>query len=79
MLKGLIALFVTSSALFSMATRSDAQVNMKTLVQVAKSCQKDVVSENYYQEMGLNINNHNLIFQYLYLIPFPDNNFRKWD
>ncbi len=52
--KGLIALFVTSSALLLTPMRSDAQVNMKTLAEVTESCQKDVVSESYYQQMLLN-------------------------
>ena len=50
--KGLIALFVTSSALFLTPMKSDAQVNMKRLAQVAKSCQKDVSSFDYYKQMG---------------------------
>ncbi|MBD2567225.1 hypothetical protein [Anabaena lutea] len=54
--KGLIALFVTSSALFLTPMRSDAQVNMKTLAEVAKSCHKDVPSKEYYQQMLLNFN-----------------------
>ena len=52
--KGLIALFVTSSALFLTPMRSDAQINMKTLSEVADSCQKDVFSKKYYQQMLLN-------------------------
>ncbi|MEY2913770.1 MAG: hypothetical protein RLZZ184_3079 [Cyanobacteriota bacterium] len=52
--KGLIALFVTSSALFLTPMRSDAQVNMKSLAEVVDSCQKDVPSESYYQQMLLN-------------------------
>jgi hypothetical protein len=51
--KGLIALFVTSSALFLTPMRSDAQVNMKRLAQVADSCQKDVPFKKYYQQMLL--------------------------
>jgi hypothetical protein len=54
--KGLIALFVTSSALLLTPMRSDAQVNMKTLSEVAKSCQNDVFSTDYYKQMGLDIN-----------------------
>ncbi|GCL40739.1 hypothetical protein [Dolichospermum planctonicum] len=54
--KGLIALFVTSSALLLTPMRSNAQVNMKILTQVADSCQKDVFSKKYYQQMLLNIN-----------------------
>lgn len=53
--QGLIALFVTSSALFFTPMRSDAQVNMKSLAEVADSCQKDVPSKKYYQQMLLNI------------------------
>ncbi|QMS90000.1 hypothetical protein HUN01_21285 [Nostoc edaphicum CCNP1411] len=53
--KGLIALFVTSSALFLTPMRSDAQVNMKTLAEVTESCQKDVSSKKYYQQMLLNV------------------------
>ena len=52
--KGLIALFVTSSALLLTPMRSNAQVNMKILTQVVDSCQKDVPSESYYQQMLLN-------------------------
>ncbi|MFM6104731.1 MAG: hypothetical protein ACKPEO_01470 [Sphaerospermopsis kisseleviana] len=63
--KSLIALFVTSSTLLLMPMRSDAQINMKILTQVADSCQKDVVSESYYQQMGLNINTvNNFYLQY---------------
>ena len=54
--KGLIALFVTSLALFLTPMRSNAQVNMKILTQVVDSCQKDVPSKKYYQQMLLNIN-----------------------
>ncbi|AFW95273.1 hypothetical protein ANA_C12552 [Anabaena sp. 90] len=53
--KGLIALFVTSSALFLTPMKSDAQVNMKSLAEVADSCQKDIPSKKYYQQMLLNV------------------------
>ncbi|TAE57429.1 MAG: hypothetical protein EAZ87_16235 [Nostocales cyanobacterium] len=60
--KGLIALFVTSSALFLTPMKSDAQVNMKMLIQVTKSCQKDAISTKYYQNIGVlsdrNTNNY---------------------
>jgi hypothetical protein len=56
--KGLIALFVTSSALFLTPMKSDAQVNMKSLAEVADSCQKDVPSKKYYQQMLLNFNSN---------------------
>lgn len=57
--KGLIALFVTSSTLFLTPMRSDAQVNMKTLAELAKSCQKDIPSKKYYQQMLLNVDKYN--------------------
>ncbi|MGB3419507.1 MAG: hypothetical protein WBA52_03560 [Dolichospermum sp.] len=57
--KGLIALFVTSSALFLTPMRSDAQVNMKSLAEVAKSCQQDVSSFDYYKQMGSDSNEIN--------------------
>ena len=58
--KGLITLFITSSALVLTPMRSDAQVNMKRLAEVADSCQKDVVSKSYYQQMRLDINDGGL-------------------
>lgn len=42
--KSLITLLVTSLALLLTSMRSDAQVNMKLLSQVAESCQKDTFS-----------------------------------
>lgn len=57
--KVLIALFVTSSALFSTLMRSDAPVNMKSLAEVADSCHKDVPSKKYYQQMLLNFDQSN--------------------
>ncbi|MDB9455594.1 hypothetical protein PN478_17870 [Dolichospermum circinale CS-534/05] len=54
--KSLIALFVTSSALLLTPMRSDAQVNMKRLAEVAESCQNDVVSTDYYKQMGFDTN-----------------------
>jgi len=47
-IKRLIALFLTS-------IRSDAQVNMKRLAEVTKSCQQDVFSQEYYQQMLLDV------------------------
>ncbi|MBG1262514.1 hypothetical protein [Nostoc commune] len=52
--KSLIALVVTSSALLLTPMRSDAQVNINRLAQVAKSCQEDILSYNYYKRMGFN-------------------------
>jgi hypothetical protein len=54
--KSLITLLVTSSALLLIPMRSDAQVNMSTLAQVAKSCQEDVLSSNYYERMEFDAN-----------------------
>ncbi|MBN3906940.1 MAG: hypothetical protein HWQ35_10390 [Nostoc sp. NMS1] len=53
--KSLITLLVTSSALCLTPMRSDAQVNMKRLAQVAKSCQEDALSLAYYQQMGIDL------------------------
>lgn len=52
-IKSLITIAVTSSALLLTPLKSSAQVNMKMLTQVAKSCQDDVISKKYYQSMGL--------------------------
>ena len=57
--QSLITLVLTSSALLLTPMRSDAQVNMKLLAQVAESCQKDVPSKSYYQKMLLDINRIN--------------------
>ncbi|BAY91530.1 MULTISPECIES: hypothetical protein [unclassified Tolypothrix] len=50
--KSLITFFVTSSALLLIPMSSYAQVNMKILTNVAKSCQKDALSSDYYKLMG---------------------------
>ncbi len=55
--QSLITLLLTSSALLLTPMRSDAQINMNRLAQVAKSCQEDVLSPNYYKRMGLASNN----------------------
>lgn len=52
--KSLIALFVTSSALLLTPKSSYAQVNMEILTNVAKSCQEDAASADYYKSMGFN-------------------------
>ncbi len=52
--KTLITLVVAGSALLLTPIKSHAQVNMTTLAEVAKSCQKDVVSRRYYQQMLFN-------------------------
>ncbi|MEH1998373.1 MAG: hypothetical protein V7L00_06405 [Nostoc sp.] len=57
--KSLIALVVTSSALFLTPMRSDAQVNINRLAQVAKSCQGDILSYNYYKRMKFDTNSIN--------------------
>ncbi|MEH2162976.1 MAG: hypothetical protein V7K38_18600 [Nostoc sp.] len=59
--KSLIALVGTSSALLLTPMRSDAQVNMNRLAQVAKSCQEDVLSSNYYERMEFDQNVINLL------------------
>ena len=51
--QSLITLLVTSSALLLTPMRSDAQVDISRLAQVAKSCQEDVLSSNYYERMRL--------------------------
>ena len=59
--KGLISLIVTSSALLLAPMRGDAQVNINRLAQVAKSCQEDIFSSNYYKRMRFDtyhINEH---------------------
>ena len=43
---------VTSSALLLTPMRSDAQVDMKVLSQVAESCQKDTFSPDYYKKIN---------------------------
>jgi hypothetical protein len=58
-IQSFIALFITSSALLLTQMRSDAQVNIKLLTQVAKTCQKDVPYYGYYKQMGFNINTLN--------------------
>jgi hypothetical protein len=58
-LKSLITLVVTSSALLLTPIRSDAQVNMNRLAQVAKSCQEDILSSNYYKRMQFDTNTIN--------------------
>ncbi|MEH1939146.1 MAG: hypothetical protein V7L01_02865 [Nostoc sp.] len=53
--KSLITLVVISSVLLLIPMKSDAQVNMNRLIQVAKSCQKEAPSIKYYQKMGIGI------------------------
>jgi hypothetical protein len=62
--KTLITLVVAGSALLLTPIKSHAQVNMKTLAEVAKSCQKDAVSRRYYQQMLFNSENFTVIEQY---------------
>ena len=52
--KSSIAACITSVAILSTAKASMAQVDMSFLTEVAESCQKDVFSEEYYQQMGIN-------------------------
>ena len=58
-IKSLITLLITSSALLLTPMKSDAQVNMTKLAQVAKSCQEDMFSSNYYKRMGFDTNSIN--------------------
>ncbi|WP_319419711.1 hypothetical protein [Pleurocapsa sp. FMAR1] len=51
--KSLIAACITSMAILSTAKASMAQVDMSFLTEVAESCQKDVFSSEYYQQMGI--------------------------
>ncbi|MEH2335486.1 hypothetical protein [Nostoc sp.] len=62
-LKSLITLVLTSSTLFLTPMRGDAQLNMNRLAQVAKSCQEDILSFNYYKRMGFN--NTDVINEYI--------------
>lgn len=52
-IKSLVAIAVTISAVLLTAQSSNAQVNMKMLSEVAKSCQEDAASVDYYQKMGI--------------------------
>jgi hypothetical protein len=52
-IKSLTAIAATTCALLLNAQSSNAQVNMKMLSEVAKSCQRDAVSVDYYQRMGV--------------------------
>ena len=52
LLKSLIAASATSVAILSTPEVSMAQVNTSFLTEVAESCQKDVFSSEYYQQMG---------------------------
>jgi hypothetical protein len=52
--KILMTACASSVVILSIAKTSMAQVNMDFLTEVAESCQKDVFSEEYYQQMGLN-------------------------
>ncbi|MDB9446371.1 hypothetical protein [Anabaena sp. CS-542/02] len=61
--KTLITLVVAGSALLLTPIKSHAQVNMTTLAEVAKSCQKDAVSPRYYQQMLFNSEDFTFIEQ----------------
>lgn len=47
-----LAILATCSALFAKPQSASAQVNMSVLTKVAKSCQKDTKSSEYYKQMG---------------------------
>ena len=50
-----MATCISSVAILSTAKATVAQVNMDFLTEVVESCQKDVFSEKYYQQMGLKV------------------------
>ena len=55
--QSLITLLVTSLALLLTPMKSDAQVNMNLLSQVAESCQEDAFSPDYYKKMNFSMAN----------------------
>lgn len=58
MIKSLLTILVTSSALLLTATSSSAQVNIKALSEVAKSCQEDASVSKYYAQMNIDIHGY---------------------
>ena len=74
--------FKRLTVLFLRSNRSDPQVNRKRLAEVTKSCQQDVYSKEYYQQMLLDVDqwdNNNLekciycrYYSYLILDKFPE-------
>jgi hypothetical protein len=52
-INSLVTLAVTTYSFLLTAQSSNAQVNMKMLSEVAKSCQEDAGSVDYYQKMGI--------------------------
>lgn len=60
-IKGLFVLLVTNLTLLLTSQSSSAQVNMQLLVQVAKSCQEDVVSPEYYNKIHFDLNSSELV------------------
>ena len=65
--KSLITLVVTNSFFLLTPMKSDAQVNMNRLVQIAKSCQEDILSSNYYKRMGFDTNSINEYLEKSYI------------
>ena len=47
-----LVILATCSALFAKPQSASAQVDMSLLTKVAKSCQKDTTSSEYYKQMG---------------------------
>jgi hypothetical protein len=47
-----LVMLVTCSAMFTKSQSASAQVDMSLLTEVAKSCQKDAASSEYFQQMG---------------------------
>ena len=54
LLKSIIATCVTGISILLTPKASVAQVNMRFLIEVTKSCQKDLFSMEYHQQMGHN-------------------------
>ena len=51
-----LVILATCSALFAKPQSASAQVDMSLLTEVAKSCQKDTTSSEYYKQMGFDDN-----------------------
>lgn len=51
-----LAMLVTCSAMFIKTQSASAQVDMNLLTEIAKSCQKDTTSSEYYKQMSLDDN-----------------------
>jgi hypothetical protein len=54
-LKSFVVTCVTGIAILLTPKTSVAQVNMSLLTEVAQSCQKDLLSPQYFQQMGFDL------------------------